>query len=69
MSSNSYFDNIHIGDNIIKCLKTSVDTNNLYVNIIKCYFDNITIGDNIIKCLKEYVDTNYSYVDIIKCLF
>ena len=67
--SNVYFDNIEIGDNIIKCLNESVDTNHLYVNVIKCYFDNINIGDDIIKCLKESVDTNHSYVDIIIYLF
>ena len=66
--SNVYFDTIKIGDNII-CQKESVDTNHLYVNVIKCYFDNINIGDDIIKCLKESVDTNHLFVDIIKCLF
>ena len=66
--SNVYFDNINIGDNIIKGLKESVDTNHVYVDIIKCLFW-INIGDDIIKGLKESVDTNHLYVDIIKYLF
>ena len=36
--SNVYFDHINIGDNIIKGLKESVDTNHLYVDIITCLF-------------------------------
>ena len=38
LSNVFFFDNINIGDNIIKCLKESVDTNHLYVDIIKCFY-------------------------------
>ena len=67
--SNVYFDDINICDNIIKCLKESVDTNVYMLILSNVYFDNINIGDDIVKCLKEFVNTNHLYVYIIKCLF